>query len=493
MLRQLFTATAAVALLAGCSGGDKPESKAEDGAQTPAANTPTTPALTAYDPPKAFMAVAAVPQGRDEQNPTYTPVVGMAGTTAVINNLKGLYGQGVNAQVTPWQVPAADPANAANVETFDATKPMTVQVAGKDTVAVAYYQRVKGTGTNKAKVQVAFRWVDPADGKIVSQAEIDVTPVIGAEQLSAGLSANFTTETFDAATGQLAVGLAPASLIGAKAGIFSVFADPTTKKTSALPFVEPAGVSNGIIVGPKGPDRAKRSLAIADALTGATKKTGLTGLEGLIAAGAGPKHVYLYGQKYFKAAPNQISGHYEAAIYAIDPATGAIVETKSAVKGTNYLTDYKCWGDGATSVVCTTTERGEAEIIGFDDQTGKKTWGYTDAAGGRIVPKITAAFHGIVYAEAETGPILMDAITGQDVPTPTPTPTDSASPVSPGNSASPTDSTSPTSTESPDESALDTKPQSPTAVSTYGGAYLKKVQSFSSPTSGVLQVLKAVG
>jgi hypothetical protein len=359
---------------------------------------------------------------------------------------------------------------------------------------VAYYQRVKGSGTNKAKVQVAFRWVDPADGKIVSEATIDVTPVIGAQEVNAGLSGGFTSETFDAATGQIAVGLASASQIGAKAGIFSVFADPKTKKTGAVPFLEPAGVSNGVVVGAKGPERDKRSLAIADAITGAVKKTGLQGLEALTPAGAGQKHIYMYGHKYVRT--DKYHGYYAPSIYAIDPTTGAIVETKSTLKASYPDFRYHCLGDSANTVVCVTAETSRTpEIVGIDDTTGKKTWGYSEAAGGRVVPKVTAVFHGVIYAEAETGPILLNAVTGLDLPTPTPTPTptDGATPTSPTDSASPSETPTPTYGETPDESSLDAKPKSPTAVSVYGGVYLRKNESWTSRTTGSLQILKATG
>ncbi|HEY0690274.1 MAG TPA: hypothetical protein VGD71_14675 [Kribbella sp.] len=89
---------------------------------------------------------------------------------------------------------------------------------------------------------------------------------------------------------------------------------------------------------------------------------------------------------------------------------------------------FTCWGDSKSSVVCTSDARGQAEIIGIDDATGKKAWGYTEKSGSRVVPKLNAAFHGLVYAQAEAGPALLDATTGQDVPSPTPTPVDNATP-----------------------------------------------------------------
>ncbi len=87
-----------------------------------------------------------------------------------------------------------------------------------------------------------------------------------------------------------------------------------------------------------------------------------------------------------------------------------------------------------------------SEIIGIDDTTGKKTWGYTDKAANRLVPDVTAAFHGIVYGQTEAQPVLLDAATGNDVPTSEQTPSNSTTPSdggTPSEGATPTDASSP--------------------------------------------------
>ncbi len=54
---------------------------------------------------------------------------------------------------------------------------MPVQLDGKDVVAIAYVQTVKGNGTQKAKGQVLFQWIDAADGKKVAEVTADLTPI----------------------------------------------------------------------------------------------------------------------------------------------------------------------------------------------------------------------------------------------------------------------------------------------------------------------------
>ncbi|MDX6278998.1 MAG: hypothetical protein QOH03_69 [Kribbellaceae bacterium] len=509
MLRPLVAVTAAAVLLTGCSGGDGKSgggSSKDSAGQTP--GTPSAPALTPYDPPKAFQAVAASSLPEEKGHSSAEPEVGMVGATAVANSYSGAVGQSITGG-KPWQTLATETTDGS-VVINDASRPLAVQLDGKPAVAVAYYQRVKGSGTQKPGVSVLFRWLDPADGKPLSEATVDATALLGDDEVNSNLPGGLTDFVADPATGQLAVGVAPTSLIGAKSGIITVTGDPVTKKGAGVPFMRPAGIGKGVVVGAQGKENTQRSLALVDAATGSVTKTGLLpGLWGLTPTGSnGGKYAYLYGQKYDK---NLRGGEYVGSVYAVDPATGTIVQTRSAVTKTQFLLRYTCLADGQRTVVCTADrpEASEAEIIGFDDTTGKKLWGYTDANAGRVVPEVTAAFHGVLYATAEQKTVLMDALTGKDIPAPAPTttPTDSATPgasTTPGDGTTPTDGSTPTYGSSGDPTPTDGTPgapvpaqpdfelQSPAGVSEYGGVYLHK-QELSDESSGVLQVLKAIG
>ena len=131
-------------------------------------------------------------------------------------------------------------------------------------------------------------------------------------------------------------------------------------------------------------------------------------------------------------------------MYSIDIATGAVVPIPAQV--VDHQIRFRCLGDEANAVVCAEGAGNSSEIIGIDDTTGKKTWGYTDKAANRIVPDVTAAFHGVVYGQTEAQPVLLDAATGNDVPTSAPTPSDSTSPSdggTPSESSTPTDGSTP--------------------------------------------------
>jgi hypothetical protein len=500
MLRPLVAVTAAAVLLAGCSGGDDKKSDSPPGgdAGTPSSSpTPTTPELPSFDPPKAFSPVAALPFARPEGTFELAPgKAGMVGKTALYGNKTGLTGRTIDGMQS-WHAPSKD---VETTKIIDFTKPMAVQLDGKEVIATAYIQTVEAGGTQKAHSQVSFQWIDPADGKVLSTAAVDLTPVIGAGSGAGRL----ISQAYDAATGQVAVGLGVQSgTSAAKFNSASVYADPKTKKGSVIPAVRAAGVLNGTVAGPKGDGRegAKDlSIVVVDGTTGTIKKTfPVPTMNYLQVQGTGGKHAYVSGSGYVKTGT--YDGHYISSIYAVDLASGALVETK--LPNSEDDDGYNCLSDNATALVCTHTSDGQSvdEILAFDDATGKKTWGYTSKSANRVVPTLTTVYNGAVYGLAQTLPAVLDAKTGQDIPVPTPTPgstpTDGSTP-----SSTPTDGSSPTSGSTPSPGASDWgdlsllygAPKPPEAVSKYGSTYLLAAgQKAPLGTENILVVQKAIG
>jgi hypothetical protein len=257
-------ATAAV-LLAGCGGSDdKSDSKPESGDSTAAA-TPSAPAAASFDPPKAFVAMSAFGVERTDKDNQYTLKPGMVGQSSLIAGLTGVTGRDIAAQGEPWTVPSAA---APTTETLDVTAPMGVQLDGKDVVAIAYVQNDKGNGTQKAKGQVVFQWLNATDGKKVAEVTADLTPALGAGQGGD----NVVSQAYGAATGQIVIGVGADGEEAAKKGgeVFTVYADPKTQKSNVIPFVTPAGVLNGVVAGAKGSNRegaADGTIVIADGPT----------------------------------------------------------------------------------------------------------------------------------------------------------------------------------------------------------------------------------
>lgn len=536
MLRQLVCAVAVTGLIAGCSGGDDKSSDNPSGDPSAGQSgaTPSGPTAKAFDPPKLFDALGGFIVTPVQGRSSWDPQPGMFKDVALWVGLDGLHGRklpggegfdapadgtevvrtdGSSSGSTDSETPSETPSETASagstptatgngkgLDTKDATAPVPAKLNGKDVVVVAYYQKVLATGTTKDHLQVRFQWIDPAAGEVVSTADVDVTPTIGEEEVNAGLDASITTKlVVDTATGQAAVGLAPASLIGAKAGTFGVFGDPATKKGTTVPFLEPAGLSKGVMVGAFGKDNSRRTLAGVDVNTKATKFTGLKGVYYLEPIGHGDKHAYFWGELYDTKTSKE-----SHAVYAVDMATGRPTQAPSAHD--NPLTDLNCFND-RTAVVC--ASRGEAptrEIIGFDDSTGKKAWGWGGENSPRVVPVVNTLFHGVVYGYTPNGPALLDAAGGKDIPVPSGSTgeTPGATPTETPGGETPTDASSPGSTptvtfgdefESGSPAyTTDGKLVAPQAVSEYGAVTIREdVETGSLESGPVAVVLQAIG
>ncbi|WP_425827395.1 hypothetical protein [Kribbella sp. DT2] len=499
MLRPLIMATVAATLLAGCSGGDDKatDQPSADSGSPSASSTPTGPQLATFDPPKAFAPVSALAQGNTGLSNGSSIEAGMVGEASLYALRSGLTARTLSAN--SWEVPASD---VPTTTTNDFTAPMAVQLNGKEVVATAYTQIVQGSGTQKAHGQVTFQWIDPTAGDVLATAVADLTTLLG----PGNSGADFYPPAYDAATGQIAVGLTVSSPDrSAKLRQFSVFADPVTKKAVTIPSVRAGGVQNGVVVGLKGVGGEgvkDNAIVQVDAVSGTVKKTvPVPTMNYLNPQGSGGKHAYFGGTGYVQ--DTKYEHHYVNAFYAVDIATGEVVETKLP-NSPDQGDGAACFSDHVSSVVCSRTLGGQEGIVGFDDTTGKLLWKY-DASANRIVPDVTAIYNGLVYGLADDQAILLDAKTGQDVPTPAPspgeTPTDGSTP---SDGSSPSDSTSPSSTDSSyssgniggwgDTSLLSGEPKSPAMVSKYGSVYLQDPGSKAPRnTEKILVVQKAVG
>jgi hypothetical protein len=448
--KAVATAATALVLLTACGTDDK--GSLSQGVETPA-GTPSASGVGSFDPPKAFVTTSAFGVEATKKDTQDTFTAGMVGQTTLIAGLEGMSGRNIAAQGQAWFYPSTE---LDTTETLDLSKPMGVQVDGKDVVAIAYVQSDKGNGTQKAKAQVVFQWIDAAEGKKVAEVIADLTPAVG----PGGVADEVVSQAYDPATGQIALGVSPYD--GTSSGnITTAYADPTTQKASVIPALAPAGLLDGVIAGAAAGDTRSGAIVIADGATGKITKQTPFEKDYLSPAGSGVKHAYLSGSEYGTPDPQTGMANYNNTLYSVDIASGAIVPIKSSYTGSSMT--YTCLGDRANAVVCTGKPKTtNVEILGLDDSTGKKTWGYTSDSASRVVPDVSAAFHGIVYAQTDAQPVLMDAATGNDVKS---TPSETASPTAQGTDAG--------SANGSDMSLYDDEMQSPVAVTQYGGTYLQ--------------------
>ncbi len=422
--KAVATVATAMVLLGGCGGND--EDRSSDGA-TPVPSTPAT-----FDPPKGFVPVSAFGVERNVKDNQDTVSAGMVGQTALSAGITGITGRNITAGGKSWTLPAA----AAGITTSAVTTPTAVRLNGKDVVAIAYVQ------ADKAKGQVLFQWIDPADGTKVAEVTADLAKLIGR-----GHRGNrVLRQAYDAATGQIAIGVTPGSNVTeAKAGNFTVYADPKTRKSSVIPFVTPGGVRNGVVAGIR-ETASDDTLVLANGATARITKRIPVGFEFLQPVGGGAKHAVFQGVELVESPAYA----YRTTLLSVDLVSGSIERIKSPMTG---VSGFTCLGDRAEVIVCHGSEDlRPTQILAVDDTTGKKIWGFTEKQ--RVVPRVTAAFHGVVYAQNRAKPVLLDAATGMYVRTSTPTPP-------------------PSTAVSGALSLFDNPMQSPTAVTPYGAVYLQ--------------------
>lgn len=95
----------------------------------------------------------------------------------------------------------------------------------------------------------------------------------------------------------------------------------------------------------------------------------------------------------------------------IDPATGA---TRLNSGDTSL---ERCRYDGWNTTVCAGADgSGDAVVWAVDVRTARVLWRLPDASAHRVAPVVTAAWHGVVYAQADQA-MTLDARTGQDLRT----------------------------------------------------------------------------
>jgi hypothetical protein len=518
MLRPLVAVTAAAVLLAGCSGGDDKKSDSPPGgdgnnasSSSSSSPTPTAPEVPSFDPPKGLTPVAAyaVPIDQETRLDDRTLTAGMVGQTTFVAGKLGVTGRHIAGQREPFYVMATD--KPATITTHNHSEVMPVQLDGKDVAVIAYTQTDKGNGTQKAKSQVVIQWLDAVDGKKVAEVTVDLSAKFGPGTGAAGVS----EQLIDPATGQVALGLGADGEGSRKNGSygFTVFADPKTQKANIVPFISPAGLLNGTVVGAKGSNQENAhdgTIVVFDGASGKVSKQIPTKMNYLRPAVGGTKHAYLNGSAY---VPNSksLKYTYESGLYVVDIATGTLVGQVKSTLGTEKAFHFNCLADQASAVVCSTGENmGTDEIVGIDDTTGKKVWGYNKNSASRVVPLVTGAFHGVVYGHAQEQPVMLDAKTGADIPQPstapseTPsastTPTDDGSNTSPtgeptgtaspgdGSTASPGDGSLPGSDLSQFNPKLGTP--SPTAITKYGATYLQNDKADNYDVDKILIAMK---
>lgn len=163
-------------------------------------------------------------------------------------------------------------------------------------------------------------------------------------------------------------------------------------------------VDRGIVVG-RGESARVNGLAIADGKEAWPYRGNATKLDPV---GAG----------LFTAAVGGFPTRAPDSVALLDLSTGRPPAGLDE-KALGEPTDLSCWHDRRSMIVCTVVDKQyQKRVFALDATTFKERWAFDGSDKSRLLPRVTTAWHGAVYAATTNGSVVLDALTGKDKATP---------------------------------------------------------------------------
>jgi hypothetical protein len=100
-------------------------------------------------------------------------------------------------------------------------------------------------------------------------------------------------------------------------------------------------------------------------------------------------------------------------IWLLHLNTGKGSEVYNQASEVNGDQPFTCDFDDETAVVCTDTDT--HAVFGVNGTTGKELWLLPGHSSTRVAPYVAAVFDGDVYGSTQSGPVVLNAVTGADV------------------------------------------------------------------------------
>ncbi|CAM5282575.1 hypothetical protein KAURM247S_04452 [Kitasatospora aureofaciens] len=383
MPAHLAVAAAAVVLMAGCTsgaaGGGEGIAAGGVAATSPAAHSPTpSPTLKGYDPPTKFS------QGRFSKplpENTRAADVLLDGTTYYIADNHGLeadvlYGHDM--------VGIANSTHSGNLH----SPPVLAQVGDRRVVLTAVRMVIEGQGTSVDRTGVELvalstskgsdSWTVPIDlpQDYTSISSLTVLGVRGTTAVVAGADADHGLVW--------AVDLAAKKVLWTQKGFTG------------------AQLTDDQVVGLVSPEYTKHRVSALKIVDGSTAWTAdqTYDLLDTTLTPAGPNRVAIQGRSFVG---------FKSSAWMLDSTTG-----KQIFDFSGGSTPFGCAYDERSVTVCADKDIAFA----FDTASGKTLWRLPDDAKTRFAPRVSTAWHGVVYGTTSRGPVALDAVTGQDLPSP---------------------------------------------------------------------------
>jgi hypothetical protein len=366
-----------------------------------------------YDPPIAFgtrgtalPAPASVDMSLDGIQDGPAPVA-LAGRTAFVATGAGLTAIDASTGRTIANVAPVDtvvsPPDSGSGAGGAAPPAVVADLAGRETVLVGYVVQQPGHGTASPSLAVE---VDVLDARTADRLSVIVAPVPGEpSDLSGSPSVTVLGEVDgvvvlsegDSDDGYLteAINLVDRKVLWQN----QTFLGDVIAGTAVVGTRDSSGAlgqgANGGTFGVR--------LAGLDLRTGRRLWLGLGDLSDAQVVAGGGEEVLLN------------SGHFSTGGYvvAMVDAQNGSARTLTTGESPFETTPWTCVSDGVATDVCS-ADAEQTVAVAFDATTGRVLWQLPDKATDRVAPTVTDAWHGVVYGTTASGPVVLDARTGQD-------------------------------------------------------------------------------
>jgi hypothetical protein len=348
------------------------------------------PHVPVYDPPVRFdpAQVVNLPREADGDPPPvalagFDAFVALPGRLQVIDTRTGQ----VRAEATPTGGTAAGTTPRA---------PVLGVLGGRNVVVVTFVVTVPGHGTTVSHDAAELVVLDRDTLARLPGARLDLPPTLGdAGRIRAAWTIG---ESFDVADVVIEVGpdRQPAT--------YAVEV-PSGAVRWRAPGLRAVVVEHSLVIGAQ--DVASGSQQVRAVAAG-------DGHPVWTAGSASGTVTVVRGGRAFVAALSVDVGAGQRALTFYDTSTGRAQAHKTVPGGVT------CRFDERMTTVCWSADAAEPWAAGFDATSARTLWELPDAAAGRVAPKITTVWHGVVYGTTGNGPVVLDAATGADRTGPSP-------------------------------------------------------------------------
>lgn len=385
-----------ISLTAGCAGDGGKTSPSPTESPSPS-GSPTGLTWAPFDPPTKFDSTAAFALGTQESSAD----VLLHGTNAFLatpTDLRSfdLTTQTMEEPIRPERPPVGGDPQEVRVSAVRHT-PVLAEVAGRPVVVVPYPVTIPAQGTTRAAPGLDLLVVDAESRKPLPT----VTLGFADDVIRGGF------------------GIQGASVVGVRGSVIvlsieqgpAVVVDLVTRKILWQNKDVMAGALLGdtVLANTFVNESEVLGLALGD---GATRWTAFPKSYDFGIAAIGPRLAVVTGGDYSSAD----------RFYALIDADGKLTNYNKRAPD-DRQGNVDCRLDDTSVAVCTFQSPGRRSYVAaFDSAQGQELWRLPDEAARRAAPTVTAVWHGLVYGQADEGPVVLDARTGKDKLVPNITP-----------------------------------------------------------------------